>query len=399
MSALTRLLSLLSLVSPRPLFWLGWLCLMAPTLLALSMTRAERTTLSNAISGAAVDISAVVSPNTRWHRDAVGDIPMPSDTPSAHASSLVALSASHPSAVADVWFAGSRESGADVQIAYSSFDRRSRAWQPAQFVISRDVLGEQLGYGVRRLGNPVLWRDPQDRLHLFVVATGLGGWAASRIAHLVQVNAPNTSDVPVFHAQPTLPLGWLWNTSHLVRNAPVPLADGGMALPIYFELGIKYPALVWLSKDGHFQGLTRLSTRRHLLQPAIVPVSATHWLAYMRMQGGSQRIAVAESLDAGRHWQDLPDLALPNPNASVAALQVGHSTVLAFNPTTDARHTLSLALSNDGLDWTSGVLLEHGSSGDEFSYPALAWADEALWVSYTNRRQRIAWQRFVPARP
>jgi predicted neuraminidase len=56
-------------------------------------------------------------------------------------------------------------------------------------------------------------------------------------------------------------------------------------------------------------------------------------------------------------------------------------------------------LSNDGLDWPTGRLLEHGGIGDEFSYPALAWADDALWVSYTNRRQRIAWQRFVPTSP
>ena len=368
---------------------------MLPTLVALSMTPAH----DIATSAAAIDPAAAFSASTRWQRVERGDLPMPPDTPSAHASSLVALSASHPSTVAAVWFAGSRESGADVQIAYSSFDRRSRAWQPAQFVLSREDLGQQLGYGVRRLGNPVLWRDAEDRLHLFVVATGLGGWAASRVAHLVQVNAPNTSAAPVFHAQPTLPLGWLWNTSHLVRNSPLPLADGGMALPIYFELGIKYPMLVRLSKDGHFQGLTRISSRRNLLQPALVPVSATHWLAYMRMQGGAKRVAVAESLDAGRHWQDLPDLALPNPNASVAALRVGNSVALAFNPSTDARHTLSLALSNDGLDWPTGRLLEHGGIGDEFSYPALAWADDALWVSYTNRRQRIAWQRFVPTSP
>jgi predicted neuraminidase len=387
--ALPRFLSL------RPLFWLGWLCLMLPTLVALSMTPAH----DMATSSAAIDPAAALSANTRWQRAAHGDLPMPPDTPSAHASSLVALSASHPSAVAAVWFAGSRESGADVQIAYSSFDRRSRAWKPAQFVLSREALGQQLGYGVRRLGNPVLWRDGQDRLHLFVVATGLGGWAASRVAHLMQVNAPNTSETPVFRAQPTLPLSWLWNTSHLVRNAPLPLADGGMALPIYFELGIKYPMLVRLSKDGHFQGLTRISARRNLLQPALAPVSTTHWLAYMRMQGGAKRVAVAESHDAGRHWTDLPDLSLPNPNASVAALRLGKGLALAFNPSTQGRQSLSLATSGDDLYWQTAATLEDGNLGDEFSYPALAWADDALWVSYTNRRQRIAWQRFVPTTP
>ena len=29
----------------------------------------------------------------------------------------------------------------------------------------------------------------------------------------------------------------------------------------------------------------------------------------------------------------------------------------------------------------------------------LAWADDSLWVSYTELRQRIAWQRFSLAAP
>lgn len=372
-------------------FWLGLTLL---TIAALSMSRAHDDALSPA---QAAPVSAATL--TALHSTDRGDIPMPPDTPAAHASSLIALPPTHPSALAAVWFAGTRESAADVQIAYSSFDRRSRTWQPARFVISREALGRQLGYGVRRLGNPVLWLDGQQRLHLFVVATGLGGWAASRIAHLVQVNAQNTADTPVFEVRPTLPLSWLWNTSHLVRNAPVPLADGGMALPVYFEIGTKYPALVRLSKDGDFQGMARISARRNLLQPAIVPLTSTHWLAYMRAHGGAKHIAAAESQDAGQHWRDLPDLPLANPDASVAALRVGDGVALAFNPSTEGRHTLALATSGDGLSWQTAATLENGGSGDEFSYPALVWADDALWISYTNRRQRISWQRFAASTP
>jgi predicted neuraminidase len=33
--------------------------------------------------------------------------------------------------------------------------------------------------------------------------------------------------------------------------------------------------------------------------------------------------------------------------------------------------------------------------GSEYSYPAMAWADGALWISYTDQRQRIAWQRWA----
>jgi predicted neuraminidase len=48
------------------------------------------------------------------------------------------------------------------------------------------------------------------------------------------------------------------------------------------------------------------------------------------------------------------------------------------------------------LAWRRLHILERGQSGDEFSYPSLAWADNSVWVSYTVDRKRLAWQRFAP---
>ena len=36
-----------------------------------------------------------------------------------------------------------------------------------------------------------------------------------------------------------------------------------------------------------------------------------------------------------------------------------------------------------------------GKVDDEFSYPALAWDGQALWVSYTDQRRSIKWRRFA----
>lgn len=323
-----------------------------------------------------------------------GDIAMPLDSPSAHASSLVTLPNRHPSALAAAWFAGERESAPDVRIAFSSFDRTSQQWTPARYVVDRESLGASLGFGIRRLGNPVLWKDRNDRLHLFVVGTGPGGWAASRIIHLQQKSETSSLDPIEFQPRQVLPLSWFWNISHLVRNSPLPLADGGMVLPVYFEVGAKYPVIANFSAHGDFTGTSRISARRNLLQPALVSLDENHWLAYMRMSGGSQRIAAAETLDGGRHWHDLPDLPLPNPNAAVAALSLSKVHVLAFNPSTNSRSVLSLALSKDGRDWSTVIDVDKGAPGDEFSYPSLAWANNALWVSYTNRREKISWKRY-----
>ncbi len=320
---------------------------------------------------------------------------MPANTPSAHASALLAMPAGHPTALFAFWFAGASEGASDVQVAVSGFDRATQSWSPAYFVLNRQSLGEQLGFAVRRLGNPVAWLDDQGRIHLFVVATGLGGWAAARVVHLRQVNETRHGEALAFATPHVLPLSWLWNLSFLVRNAPLSLQDGGMVLPVHFELGIKYPAALRFNARGEFLGMSRISGRHGLLQPTLLMQSETHWLALMRDQRPAGHVAVAQTLNAGQSWTDLPDTALPNPDAAVAALALAPGRMLlAHNSSPDSRVALDLSSSTQGRDWVLAQPLAHGAAGEEYSYPALVWAQDSLWLSYTELRQRIAWQRY-----
>lgn len=321
-----------------------------------------------------------------------GRIPMPADTPAAHASSLLAMPEGHPVALQAYWFAGTRESGADVQIVMSEFDRSLQQWSPAVAVVNRQQVGPQLGHALRRIGNPVAWRDAQGRTHLFVVATGLGGWAAGRILHLRQ-DAAQQPFVPLR----TLPLSWLWNTSHLVRAMPLPLADGGMVLPVYFEIGVKYPLALRFDATGEFRGMTRMSTRRDLLQPTLLTRSETEWLALLRDNRADRKLRAVQTTDGGAHWQDLPDPGPANPDASVVGLALRPDLMfLAHNPRAESRAQLALSESRDGgQTWTVLETLAQAPAGKEMSYPSMAWADNSLWISYTEQRQAIAWQRFV----
>ena len=329
-----------------------------------------------------------------------GQIPMPVGTPAAHASSLLAMPAAYSSALIAFWFAGTRESDADVQIAASRLERRTQQWSAARFVVDRQTLGAQLGFGVRRIGNPVAWLDGERRIHLFVVATGLGGWAASRIVHLRQSDPAQAFDALTFDVVRVLPLSWLWDTSFLVRTAPLALADGGMVLPVHFELGIKYPVALRFDATGEFLGMVRMSNRKFLLQPTLLIASASHWLALMRDQRAQGRVAVAQTLDGGQSWADSEDLALTNPDASVAALTLGDGRMLlAHNSSPHDRTALDLSVSAEGRSWSLAQVLAHGAGADEYSYPALAWADDSLWVSYTDQRKAIAWQRFSFSAP
>ncbi|MDP3700208.1 MAG: sialidase family protein [Hylemonella sp.] len=322
---------------------------------------------------------------------AAGRVPMPVNTPAAHASTLLAMPPDHPAALQAYWFAGSRESGPDVQIAMSRFDRASQQWSPAAYVVNRQSAADTLGFGLRRLGNPVAWRDAQGRTHLFVVATGLGGWAAGRILHLRQ-DAPHEPFQPLR----VLPLSWVWNTSHLVRAMPLPLADGGMVLPVYFEIGVKYPVALRFDAAGEFRGMTRMSQRRDLLQPTLLARSETEWLALLRDNRADRKLRAVLTHDGGRSWLDLPDPGPANPDAAVAGLALRSDLMfLAHNPRAESRAQLVLSQSRDGLEWTVLETLAQAAPGREMSYPSMAWADDSLWVSYTEQRQAIAWQRFM----
>ena len=328
-----------------------------------------------------------------------GLLPMPANTPSAHASSLLAMPPHHRCALMAFWFAGQRESAPDVQIAQSCFERASAQWLPARFVANRFVFGAQLGHGLRRLGNPVSWLDQDGKIHLFVVATGWGGWAAGRILHVRQSDSSINPTAPEFASPQILPLSWLWNISYLVRGAPMPLADGGMILPVYFELGIKSPVALRFDARGDFKGMTRISRLTHILQPNLLAVGESHWLALMRDNRIDGHVAIAQTTNAGQDWHDLPQSKLINPDTSVATLALAPDRLLlAHNSSPRSRQVLDLSESRNGVDWTLALNLARGDKNGEisaeFSYPSIAYADGSVWVAYTENRTRIAWARY-----
>jgi predicted neuraminidase len=124
--------------------------------------------------------------------------------------------------------------------------------------------------------------------------------------------------------------------------------------------------------------------------------SATDWLALHRDNLPNGRIGVSRRTDGGAQWRDADSLPLVNPDAAIAGLSLspGHH-VLVHNASPHSRGLLDLSTSGDGLSWTRAVVLEQGTDADEYSYPSMVWADGHLWVSYTDHRTRIAWQRFA----
>lgn len=311
-------------------------------------------------------------------------LPKPPNAPSAHASAITPLPGGR---MAAFWWAGSRESGPDVKVyaAHWIDGKWSQPWE----VASRDSLGAALGYGVRRIGNPVAWGSADGRIDLFVVATGLGGWAASRIVQLVSHDEGRS-----FTVKRLLPLSPLFNTSTLVRTTPVGLADGGWLLPAYFEMGIKYPMMLAFDPAGDPRWMSRIGQRTAALQPTIVPISQSEVHAWMRDSSSEQKVQHARSSDGGVNWDDLPPLDLPNQSTSLSAVRLSNGSIALLHnhvvPGGSDRNILRLSVTDNGRNWSRVIDVAQGSAGEEFSYPDLHQVGNELHITYTSRREAIA---------
>ncbi|WP_342117571.1 sialidase family protein [Pseudoduganella sp. OTU4001] len=311
-------------------------------------------------------------------------IPKPQNAPSAHAAAMTPLSGGR---MAAFWWAGSRESGPDVKVyaAHWAEGKWSQPWE----VASRDSLSAALGYGVRRIGNPVAWASADGRINLFVVATGLGGWAASRVVQLVSDDQARN-----FTVKRTLPMSPLFNTSMLVRSTPVGLADGGWLLPAYFEMGIKYSLMLAFDQSGDPRWISRIGSRNSTLQPTIVPISQNEVHAWMRDSSKEQRVQQARSSDGGANWDDQPPLELPNQNTSLSALRLSNGSIALLHnhvlPGGSDRNVLRLSITNDTRKWSRVIDIAQGAAGEEFSYPDLHQIGSELHITYTSRREAIA---------
>jgi len=315
---------------------------------------------------------------------------------SGHASTLVTLPNGD---VLCAWFGGSWEKGPDVAVWMAR--RTKDGWQKPYVVA--DTRGVALW-------NPVLFTLLDGRIALY--------YKEGETISIWKTMVKYSSDGGVTFGEATeLVPGDMGNGRGPVKNKPILLSNGAIAAPASFE-GALWDSFVDLSTDGgktwEMSGLVPLKRigfnevhivhdKRHcygkgIIQPTLWESEPGH--VHMFTRSTSSAIFRSDSMDGGRTWCCGYESGLPNNNSGVDIVKLPKGgLVLAWNPNGNhpnyykgSRTPLVLSYSADnGVTWETVKVLEDGKGC--FAYPSIVADENAVHVTYTVRRETIAYAR------
>ena len=162
------------------------------------------------------------------------------------------------------------------------------------------------------------------------------------------------------------------------RCKPTVLPSGRILLPLYtdtFSISI-----MAISDDG---GSTWFASKPLLgfgaIQPAVLRRDDGTLVAYMRENGYTGHIRVAESSDEGVSWGVVGVSELVNPGSGLDGVRLknGH-WILVHNDTQSGRNKLAVSLSKDeGATWSHSRHLENQPKGS-FHYPCVIQTSDGM---------------------
>jgi len=287
------------------------------------------------------------------------------------------------------WYGGTREGARDTAIYIAVHNPgMPGSWNAPRVLVSRDSASRELRRYVKKLGNPLVFADSRDRLWLIYVTIAVGGWSGSSLNLKVSNDGGRT-----WTRSERLTLSPFLNVSELVRNNPVQMSDGSLAVPIYHEFLGKFPEILWVREEsGRFKvRKTRIAGGSSFIQPSIVACDSSRAGAFFRSCSDTKAIGRATTRDAGTTWSEPHHLDLPNPDSAVNAISLsGGRILLAFNDGLRGRENLQLSLSSDrGITWQRVARIEE-DEGAEFSYPYMMQdSRRQIHLVYTWNRKYI----------
>lgn len=256
-----------------------------------------------------------------------------------------------------VYFAGSREGASDVVIMQHFIDKDSLSPTPQRTILNAKMLSMMSGKFIKKLGNPVIFKDKNGAIHLFVTGVSLGGWATSKIYQLrFRTDLQSVDFVGELH------LGLLANFSHLVRTSPIALENGGFALPYYHELARKYALVGFFDENAKFTHTLRLNRLKNQLQPTIIALNESECLAFFRNHKAYNNASFLQKCSKyGVVWG----------GAKSTNLKGYDDSVLLVSYTNTQNTPRVLLIYNDGRRLQSGTFAETGSTRQSLGLYAL----------------------------
>ncbi|PNT91428.1 sialidase family protein [Clostridium thermosuccinogenes] len=134
--------------------------------------------------------------------------------------------------------------------------------------------------------------------------------------------------------------------------------------------------------------------RRGVIQPTLW--ESEPGKVHMLLRSTEGFIYRSDSEDYGKSWSEAYPTALPNNNSGIDLVRLGNGVLyLAYNPIGEnwgPRTPIVLAASSDnGISWKEQLVLDDGPG--EFSYPAVISDGEDILITYTWKRENIAFWR------
>ena len=193
-----------------------------------------------------------------------------------------------------------------------------------------------------------------------------------------------------------------------VKNKCLVLKNGTILAPASVEAEY-WQCFVDISEDGGatWQKSSLVPMDKESLKDKGV-IQPTLWedetgVVHMFMRSSEGYIFTSESTDGGRNWSMAERTALPNNNCGLDLAKLSDGRlVLVYNPVSGnwaARSPIAFAVSEDnGKTFSEPQILDHvpcekNEERAEFSYPSVVNRGNDVFLTYTWKRQTVAfWQ-------
>jgi predicted neuraminidase len=306
----------------------------------------------------------------------------------AQAPSLVLLADGRLGAA---WTAGSADDASDLAIHFSVLERDG--WRLPQAIATREGTAGSLFAHIRRIGQPVLFREG-SWLHLWYIASGPAG-------NRLLVHSRSTDGGRQWSPPQRLSTSPLAGFGTALGGPPLALSDGGLGLPLSHELFAGFGEWLRLDARGRVVDKARLAQPERALQPAMINLDEQRAVALSRDAGPAPgQVRAVLTNNGGLQWSATTDPGPPSPNLPLALLRLADGRLLLAGNPAAGREKLMLWISgDDGQTWRESRVIEAATDTNaSFTAPSLLLGrDGRIHLAYLRREEGIRHVVFTPA--